>query len=114
MTTSLFVINLAIVSATIFLLRRLDSLAENNTEDESNTCRCNFLGFSLDLHKIPFVTETFLCIETIKESVHGYKIGKSSKNTWGSLRTQPMKTRPIRSGSRFAPHQRISARQNGE
>ena len=78
-------INLAVVTAAIFLLRRLNSLAENNTEDETNTCRCNFLGFSLDLHKIPFVTEAFLCIETIKESVHGYKKKEAIQEYLGKL-----------------------------
>ena len=37
-----FVINLAVVTAAIFLLRRLNSLAENNTEDETNTCAMLF------------------------------------------------------------------------
>ena len=80
-----FVINLAVVTAAIFLLRRLNSLAENNTEEESSTCRCKFLGFSFDLHKIPFVTEAFLCIETIKESLHGYKKKETLQEQLGKL-----------------------------
>ena len=80
-----FVINLAVVTAVIFLLRRLNSLAENNTEEERNSCRCSFLGFSFDLHKVPFVTEAFLCIETIKESLHGYKKKEAIQEQLGNL-----------------------------
>ena len=68
-----FVINISVVTAAIFLLRRLNSLADDNVEDQSSVCRFNFLGFSFNLHRIPYVTEAFLCIETIKESLHGYK-----------------------------------------
>ena len=80
-----FVINLAVVTAAIFLLRRLNSLAENNTEEERNTCRCNFLGFSFNLHNIPFVTEAFLCIETIKESLAGHKKKEAIQEQLGKL-----------------------------
>ena len=67
------VINIAAVTAAIFLLRRLNSLADDKVEDQSSVCRFNFLGFSFNLHRIPYVTEAFLCIEAIKESLHGFK-----------------------------------------
>ena len=68
-----FVINIAVVTAAIFLLRRLNSLADDKVEDQSSVCRFNFPGFSFNLHRIPYVTEAFLCVETIKESLHGFK-----------------------------------------
>ena len=34
-----FVINIAVVTAAIFLLRRLNSLADDNVEDQSSVCR---------------------------------------------------------------------------
>ena len=80
-----FVINLAVVTAAIFLLRRLNSLAENDTEDKSTACRCDFLGFSFNLHNIPFVTEAFLCIETIKESLAGHKKKEAIQEQLGKL-----------------------------
>ena len=69
-----FVINIAVVTTAIFLLRRPNSLADDIVEDQS------FLGFSFHLHRIPYVTEAFLCIETIKESLHGFKKREAIKD----------------------------------
>ena len=79
------VINIAVVTAAIFLLRRLNSLADDKVEDQSSVCRFNFLGFSFNLHRIPYVTEAFLCIETIKESLHGFKKREAIKDKTSAI-----------------------------
>ena len=81
-----FVINLAVVTVAIFLLRRLNSLAENDTEDKGTAFCCDFLRFSFNLHNIPFVTEAFLCIETIKESLAGHKKKEAIQEQLGKLK----------------------------
>ena len=80
-----FVINLAVVTATIFILRQLNTLAENDTKDKSSFCRFDFLGFSFNLHKIPFVTEALLCIEAIKESMKVHKKKEAIREQLGKL-----------------------------
>ena len=72
-----FVINLAVFTAATYLLRLINSSAEIDTEDKGTKCRCDFFGFSFNLHKIPYVTEAFLHIETIQDTLENYKKGKA-------------------------------------
>lgn len=88
-----FVINLAVFTAATYLLRIVNSSAEIDTEEQGEKCRYDFLGFSFNLHKIPYVTEAFLHIETIKDTLDNYKKRKALEEQQGKAENTPVKSK---------------------
>ena len=74
-----YITNLAAVTGVIFLLRLLNSFAENDVNGEST---------SFNFHKIPFVTEAFVCIQTARESLRSFRTKAAIQDDLDAVRNK--------------------------